>query len=281
MESSASVPTFTTGPLREYVLPVSAVLLSIVLPFYLIAWMYIIVGHAHFLMAYLYQYRGKRMNFSYLLVAAAVLIASLWYFFVADLGFMPILVVAGILFALHFAIDEFTLHGEPFGREAWIAIAGFTLLFSSLVVLVALPALTWLSSAAYGVLAGTVIVRLLLSRKPILKTERYLFLIGVLLLLLGAALNLPTHVLGVILLLHFMNWYVGYGVRLRARPERLRIYWKEVAVTLGICTALFAAFVYSEGTFLYALFGFTPYYAWAIAHILLSFVSSGSRSSAV
>jgi hypothetical protein len=271
---------FSGGPLRDYALPVAAVVATLALPFMLIAWTYVVVGHAHFLMAYLYQWRGKKMNARYAAVAGLLLLAAGWYFFLSGYGIIPILLAAGILFAFHFAIDEVTLHGERFTRDAWIAIAGFTLLFSSLIVLVAVPGFAWSPQLAIAALGGSIAFRLFLSRAKISGAERYLWFVGVLLAALALVFGLPASILGVVLLLHFINWYVGFGKRLRSRPEKARSYWLEVASTLGLSAALFAAFLASGATFFSFAFGLGAYYAWAIAHILLSFVSQLGKRAA-
>lgn len=271
---------FSGGPLRDYGLPVAAVAATLALPFAYIMWAYLVVGHAHFLMAYLYQWRGKKMDARYLLLSALLLLAAGWYFLVAGAGVVPILVAAGILFALHFAIDEFTLHGERLDGRAWMSVAGFTLLFSSLILLVALPGFAAAPFAALGLFLGFIALRFLVSRAKPTAGERYLWFTGALLAALALGFGLPESILGVLLLLHFANWYVGFGKRLRPRPERARTYWKEVAVTLGACLALFALYRFFGASMLAVFFGLGAYYAWAIAHILLSFVSAIPRKAA-
>jgi hypothetical protein len=269
--------SFSTGPIRDIGFPLIAVMATLAFPFFWIVWLYLIVGHAHFLMAYLYQYRGKKMNGVYIAVAGMTLAGCLgYYFFVGNL--MPFLVASGTLFALHFAIDEFTLHNE---RVSWISAAnsiGFTLVFGSLLLLVAYPGLSSLPYLVGGIVCVALAGRFFFST-PVSKTEYYLWFIAFLLFVLGVILKLPESVLGVILLLHFANWYIGYGNRLKDRPARARSYWIEVAATLGLCALLFGAYLFLHMRWLDVLFSPFAYYAWALAHIVLSFVSSMPKES--
>lgn len=267
-------PQYANGPLREYGLPFAVVLMSVTLPLWFIIGFYLIMGQAHFLMTYLYQYRGKRMTFWYLAVAVLLLLGTYGYFFMTDFGYVPLLLVASFLFGIHFAIDEYTLHGEKISAHAWPAIIGYGILFTTIVAQVVSPELVWLTYLAYGLIPVTILCRLILSRLSLLATERYLLYTSVLMLILGVVLHFPHQVLGLLLILHFMNWYVGYGVRVRAVPEKARRYWREVILSLALVGSLFLLSIVAYGTWAYILFGLTPYYAWAIAHILLSFVSA-------
>lgn len=265
---------FSAGPLRDYLVPLGAVVGVLLLPFQAIVWTYIILGQAHFLMAYLYQYRGKKMRRSYLVVATLLFIGAGWYFFFSGLGITALALAVSALFAAHFALDEFTLHGETLTKEALVTSVGFTLLFFSFVLVVVFPQFSFAPHLALTSIGATVVLRFLVSQKELTKAERYLWFVGTLLAVLALVLHLPASVLGIIILLHVFNWYVGFGVRLRTNVERARTYFKEVAITLGVCVLGGGLFAFTGAPVLGFFFGLASYYAWAIAHIVLSLVSS-------
>ena len=273
--TTTSPLTYVTGPFRDIFVPLAAVLATFLLPIMWIVTLYIVVGQAHFLTAYRYQYKGRRMNFLYISVAA-VLAAGLGWYLVHQGPIAPLLAVSGILFALHFALDEFTLHSEKLSFEKLLTASAFTALFAGLVIhfVTRLPAMI---PIVFGIFVlGCIVVRIS-TRKKISLAELYLGYVGILIVVLSFLFNLPGSILGIILLLHFVNWYVGYGGRVRGNPSRAQSYWLEVFETLAIMVVLYGAYVLGHQGYLFAFFGIGSYYAWAIAHIVLSFIASLPR----
>ncbi len=260
------------GPYREYLFPLLALGAAALLPFQWIAYTFIVVGHAHFLMAYRYQYKAGKMNRGYALVALILLLGSVIYF-ILDGSLLPILLVSGILFAFHFGLDEFTLHNEALTLRTVMSALGFALLFSALIAVVAFPGLASLGIVAGILVAASITVRVLRSHTPISAGERYLWIVESVLFVLAVILNLPQQVLGVVLLLHFANWYMGYAGKVRSHPVRAKEYWYTFAVTLLVPLVLFVLWKFGYLPFLSVFFGLAFYYAWAIAHIILSFMT--------
>lgn len=259
------------GLLRDMALPATAVAAAIALPFHYLVHAFIIVGQAHFLMAYLYQYRGKRMDRRYLLAALAIGVSLVTYFVVYG-ELLPLLIVISLLFSFHFAWDEIALHDEDMTRGRLTTVIGFTASFFLLTLLFAFPQVSWLPGAAIGVALGTICLRFLLERAKPARGELYIWFVQALLFMIALSFGLPGHVLAVIVLIHVANWYIAYGVRLSSNPTRARTYWKEVVLLLLISTILFFVYMELRIPALAILFGLGPYYAWAIAHILLSYV---------
>jgi hypothetical protein len=270
---------FVSSVGRDFFFPLLALAVAVLFPMQWIIWSFVVVGHAHFLMAYLYQYRAGKMNIFYLVSAGVLLAISLWYFLSGG-DVVPVFLVAGILFSVHFAIDEFTLHSETFTRHAWFSVASFAFLFSWLVLVLAPASVSMFAPVLLGASVLFFVVRLITGGWHLTRTERYLLIIAVILSTLALAFNMPNKIVGVVLLLHFANWYVGYGARLKQKPERARVYWIEVIVTLALVLAFFVPFYFFGVTFLAFLFIPAYYYAWAIAHIILSFVSALPKKSA-
>ncbi|MBP7741440.1 MAG: hypothetical protein KA104_01990 [Candidatus Pacebacteria bacterium] len=272
--------SYTAGLLRDVGLPLVAVVGTLLLPFQWILILFIVTGHAHFLMAYIYQARAGKMDKGYLLLALLTLLLLGSYLFYAG-NFIVLVLAVGLLFSAHFAYDEFTLHGEKPTLENFALVLGFSLFFLSLVASYMFPGQSLLIVLAFGIAAVTALVRLGISRKPISRTETYLVFIMLLIAILAVGFQVPERVLGVIVLLHVANWYVSFGVRLRANPARARKYWLEVAATLTFFVGLFLLFTVFHVEILRLVFGAAFYYAWAIAHIVLSFYTSIARRNVV
>lgn len=264
--------------MRDGVLPVLAVATALMLPFPLLVHAFIVLGQAHFILTYLYQWRGKKMTSAYRLVALALLAGGGGYFAFSGAA-LPLMVLITVLFSFHFSLDEMTLHDEPLSRGRVIVVAGFTASFFLISMLFLYPGALWLSFAAFAVGALAILARFIVEARPMSNAERYLWFVQALLFACATLFHLPGHVLAVIVILHVLNWYVAYGVRLQPRPERAKRYWQEVGMSLAAVAALFFAYRALDLAALYPLFGLAPYYAWAVAHIALSLIASAPRAA--
>lgn len=272
--------TYRTGPIRDYLFPLAALGASMLASFELILMLFIVTGQAHFLTAYWYQYRAGKMDVRYLLVAGVLFIAAIAYFFMSD-ALLPLLFLVGVLFSAHFAYDELQLHGEASTKAKLVTVAGFTAFFSALVVTFAVPALAPFAPFTLTIPVLALIVRFLLDPTKPGKAERYLWLVEAVIFFIAVGLGQSGTVLGVIVLLHVANWYVGFGTRLARDPVRLRAYWTQVVLILMALTLLFLIYLHARTPLLEFLFKSTYYYAWAIAHIVLSFIASLPRRIAI
>ena len=272
---------YATGPIRDIAIPLAAVIGTFTLPIMWIITLYIVIGQAHFFTAYRYQYKGGRMNFVYIVTAAVLALGLSWYL-LAHGPIAPLLAVSGILFAMHFALDEFTLHAESLSHEKILSVVAFTAIFAGLVIHFITQLPVWIPAVLGLLVLGCVLVRVFMfMRAPASHAEVYLGYIAVLIIILSFVFKLPGSILGIILLLHFINWYVGYGGRVRGNPSRAQSYWLEVFVTLAIMVVLYGAYVLGHQGYLFAFFGIGSYYAWAIAHIVLSFIASLPRARTI
>lgn len=265
-----------TGPilvLRDFAFPLLAVGATVTLPFLWIVFAFVVVGQAHFYTTYLYQYRGGRINGRYVLVALALAIfATLYFSFLG--GLLPLAVLISILFSFHFAYDEFTLHDEPMTRSRMASVIGFTAAFSLLTLLFIFPNEEWLVLASGGVGLLALLARYALTRAAPTPGERYLWFTALLLFAAATLLGLPGSILAAIVLLHCANWYVGYGVRLRGVAQKERRYWIEAIGLFVVSCALFCLYMFGGVLQLGFLYDLAPYYAWAVAHIVLSVITS-------
>lgn len=254
---------------REVGVPAALFAFCAVFPSTWVAATYLVVGQGHFLMAFLYQHRaGKMRTVRYIILAILTLAAAFWYF--RDVGLaMPMLVVAATAFGLHFAVDEFYLHKEKVTWEKGLTIAGFGILYSTLMLKFASPIFAPVVPYAVGAALALILLRIF-SSVPASGAERYLWLVQGLLVLLAVIFNLPGQVLAVIILLHCANWALAYGEKVRPNPVRARRYWTDTTATLAVATLLFTISAY--GAFSVFQYLFVPMYwnAWAVAHFILS-----------
>lgn len=279
MKAVAASP-YTAGPLRDYLIPALALIASVYVPYMAIVMLFIVTGQAHFVTGYWYQYKAGKMDARYLLVAALLLAGSIFYF-VSGGGLVPILLAVGVLFSAHFAYDEILLHGESRTPAKLVTVLGFAVFFGALVVSFIVPGLRVYAPYALCIPLLAFAIRYALDRTRPGKAEQYLWLIEALIFLIAVGFGNPGGVLGVIVLLHVFNWYVGFGGRVAHDAVRRRAYWTQVVVILAILSGLFFAYVQFHLPGLEFIFKSTYYYAWAIAHIVLSFVTTLPRNAAV
>lgn len=277
--STHTLLPYKTGPVRDYLFPLGALLISLTLPFEVIVILFVIIGQAHFMMGYWYQYKAGKMNRTYVFAASVLAFSAAIYFMVSG-AFGPLFILIGLLFSAHFAHDEIMLHGEQRTLPRLITVAGFVGFFAvleSTFIGSKLP-----SGYEYvGILIPLVAlgIRFLISSERLSQSERYLLYTEVILIVIALATGNPASGLAAIVLLHAANWYVGYDSRLRSNPARRRAYWVEVVAWLAALSSLFFVFMYTSAPVLEALFRVRYYYAWAIAHIVLSYIASLPRAS--
>ncbi len=262
-------PTFSlSSAARDGLLPVLVFSLALLADIKTIILLFVIVGQAHFFMAFLYQYKGKKMNRRYLGVAAVLLIlASIYFIYIGLL--IPVFLVTSIAFGLHFAMDEFYLHGEKNGPNTFVSLLGFMLLYSSIVFQILGPGYGLLPVFAGVFVFAHVVVRIF-RRKPFSGAERYLLFVGCLTLILGAGLQLWITIPGIISLLHCFNWVIGYAQRVQGHAAARFSYWKNTLATLALSIGLYSLWIITDAPILAFLFLPLYWYAWALAHFVLS-----------
>lgn len=271
-------PYAAPGVYRDFLFPLIALAAGLAFPATWLIYTFLVIGQSHFWMTYIYQYRGGKIGRRYLLSVAFLAsgtLAYLWFF--GEQGFWIFLVVA-FLFPIHFALDEFVLHKERSTLRTVTTAAGFTLL-SFLIVLSEVVSEEWFIYLIYTVSAlffcGAA-WRLFSNRASVLKTERYLWCVGIALLILYAC-DRPEQALSVIILLHGLNWALAFGERVKSDIRKAREYWLLTAVTVVVSLAAFIVFLTFKMEYLQYFFAIVYYDAWAIAHIVLS-VRAPSRT---
>lgn len=259
---------------RDVMVPGVAFIGALFVPSQWITIAFVIVGQAHFAMTYLYQYRGQRMNAWYFVTFVALLGALTLYLFLLGESLLPIFLVVATLFSIHFALDEVTLHGERLDARTGTTVAGFVALFVAMMLALAFPVYPYTSLPfIVGVIILCGAATRLVARRHVSASEQYLWFVALLLCILGLGFGLLQQVLAMVILLHCFNWAFGYGERVKGDRARSHRYWIETFITLSVSLALYVAFVVLHVPFLKYFFLLVYYDAWAIAHIVLSFIS--------
>lgn len=259
---------------RDFMVPAVAFVGAFLVPNAWITIAFVVVGQAHFVMTYLYQYRGKRMNMWYVLTLVVLVgLLGMYLFFMGE-SLLPIFLVVATLFSIHFALDEVTLHGEMLDARTGTTVVGFVALFIAMMLALAFPVYPYTS---LPLVVGVIIVcgagTRLITRTRVSASEQYLWFVAVLLCVMGLGFGLLQQVLAMVILLHCFNWAFGYGERVKGDSGRVRRYWFETFLTLVASVALYATFVLLHVPFLKYFFLLVYYDAWAIAHIVLSFLA--------
>ena len=276
MGYALTVTPFSRGLMtaRDFLLPIAIFAVTLSVPFLWVLWGYIVLGQAHFVMTYIYQARGKKMTRGYLLLAGALAIAAAAYFTLSG-AFIPLVIAVSILFATHFALDELTLHDSPWNIPSLITVALFASLFFTFVLSDLFPSYAMLSGIAVLLCVLYVVIRSWSGPTPS-DGERYLWYVAVFVAVLSYTLPAfsALNILACVIWLHTINWAIGYGIRLRGKGNEEPRYWLLTALTFFGALGGWALFQFGQVAWLGAFFAPGPYYAWAIAHILLSFYIS-------
>lgn len=256
------------------------------LPWNQVVWVYVILGHGHFLVAYLYQYRAGKIDRGYLArYAAWALLLLGWCAWRPNL--QHLLIVTTLSFLIHLSIDEMYLIRYPLdlshsplhlGRA--LEFAPLILLYMGRVVDSIYPGVALEGRSSRGLSWSVVLCLVALIPYGVLLVSRryrpdgksaYFFAWAFLLLLacIGysvAALQ-PVKFFALIVLYHYFSWYLHYFLSLSSATSR-RDFLTRVGLSNGF---VFAVFWFGSGTVLETvLFTEQAYYYWALLHILSS-----------
>lgn len=260
--------------LRNVALPLIALLSSLLLPMPWLVGAFVVLGQAHFAMSMFYQVRAGKADARYIAILAIGLVAALLYFSTGA-GFTPIFIVTVLCFAAHFSFDEFQLQKCPFGVPQKATFILFILLFAAMLSYSLLPKFALTAFALALLFPAYAATRIIFSSDAPTRAESYIWLVGVLLMVLAFGFSVePVVLLAVISILHITNWYADYGRRLAdsGNTARLRSYWTEVLLLIALMASLYTWYL-SGATALTVLFNVMYYYAWALVHFALSAVS--------
>ncbi|MGE5540708.1 MAG: hypothetical protein ACM3TU_00255 [Bacillota bacterium] len=234
---------------------------------------FVMLGQGHFLMTYLYQWKGGKIGWRYLALYVPALLL-LGYLATYVIPLPALLLVTGSVFALHFFYDEARLYA----RDNSISLG--VVWYPALLFFLVLVKLVYGIDVFPAIIIGTLLFILQTARQegkpePHSSTHRYMLVFAtfLLVLLLAPAFMSPTAVLGAIILYHYMSWYVHYFFRLRDAGRPLRPYLVNGVTVNVVVIALFIGFMVLSGPGQNALgliFGEQYFYVWTLLHILFA-----------
>ena len=245
-----------------------------------VLWLFIFMGQAHFVLAYWYKFgRIKdwwRSTFFWLWVGITVCLLGLGVLEAFSLAFW--VAVAGSLFVVHHIVDDLTL---ALGRARWFLVGG---LFSGMLVLFGIelaefvfgmvPEFALLPYLALGTIALSVYIARCTS-----DLNRYgrlyvvaIALLSALLIVVSAGLSI-AQLLGVIILLHYILWYLEYLRKLWGRGRLLRTYLIRVIGVNAVMALIWYSAIrgYELPGYEY-FFSETFFFIWTTIHIIFSFI---------
>lgn len=245
---------------------------------------FIVLGHGHFFISYLYQYRAGKITRLYVGLYVLALIPSL--ITLVYLGRLDLLVfAAATIFLLHFLQDEVFLAGKKPELLRTIEMTPVFLLYtgflSEKIFQVHILPFLALAAAVILIIYGT--MRAHARRAPDVLSIYMLSLTGLLFYLFLAEVNIPLRVLiGALVLLHYSTWYIQYFYKVRTNAIRLRTYIRSVLACNLAAVLLYILFLTPFGEpWLYVLFAPGFFYLWTMQHIIFSIRWSDWRRSFV
>jgi hypothetical protein len=221
----------------------------------------IVLGQGHFFAAYFFQAKAGKIGLR-TLVAWALAAGLLLLGFVSHPDLHLIVVVASLLFVVHFVHDEMFLLGEEPSAMRGLDILPIVLLYAGFLLDLryeplalggAIPYPSFRHPGGLGglpaqVLAVAACLALALNaalvasgRAPFHRRSLYFHLgtLGLLGLYLSG-LPIPLEYLtGSVVLFHYLNWYLHYGFRYRSDGPRLASYVRTIAAINALVLVLY------------------------------------------
>ncbi|MEC7750840.1 MAG: hypothetical protein VX405_04955 [Myxococcota bacterium] len=234
--------------------------------------LFIVVGQGHFVIAYLYRFRAKRVSRTLMVnYMLAVVVFAGGYWLTGDA--LLLAAVTSIYFAWHMLSDERHLLGGKASVQGLLEILP-TLLMLAAYELEHLYALEGVS-LAFGFSLILWVVRLGLAPLTGWKSDSIsAYFAGAWLLLAGlflAGRRIPADTLwGAIILYHYLNWYLFYGLRFVGKRERMRPYLRDILIVNGLMIVGFMLWQWGPATALDLWFGQNAFYVWTCLHLVFT-----------
>ncbi len=251
-----------------------AVWLAWYLPAQMLLYAMIALGQAHFVLAYWYQADAGKWNLRKLSFVIALVGLSLWLLTILPL--MVFVFVTGVLFLVHFALDEIYLLGGKVSLYTTLECLPFLFLYSGLLSDTMLGTETFLLSLIASGIALLILCVVSLERKRMPNALSGVYLVWAV-MTLGACLVFQSFGSGnsivwflTLIGVHYGVWYGAYWFRLRGKSDRQRTYlWRSIGVNIAM---LFLIFVWLIQLLppLALLFAPSLFYVWTVIHILTS-----------
>lgn len=267
---------------RDFVLSVglTAALILFVPEVYLVP-LFIVLGQGHFALSYLYQYRAGKVGTRYLVsyIGLSILLLAFILTATAQQAHTWTLLLASVVFGLHFFFDELFMHDDTYTVEQKLFGAGFGIQY----VLVASTSVfglwesIWSTALPFLIVSWALVIPLVITS---VRNRRYgvgeIFLLA-LLAFFSVALFIPIHlsilqILAFTILFHYVRWYLFYAEKLRKAqsPERMRRYIIDSLIVNAVIIVAYMLYRFGFADPLVIVFSETFFYFWTILHVVFS-----------
>lgn len=244
---------------------------------------FIVFGQGHFIAAYYYQWRAGKLTkvwLTYYIVGATILFTLAYM----TQAFEIIALVTMIVFLLHHFQDEVLLFGKERSLIRTLEQLGPVLMFTALTADAIFGTGTAVpTGVAVLVLAVVYLGCVLLKGYRPDSLSAYLALVTAGLLYLAFShTNLHIFVLsGILILTHYVCWYVHFYYRFRHDEARVTSYVRDMVVINALAVAAFWFFRTTPllTPLFIAFFAPIYFYIWTILHIVSSIRLSDYRDS--
>lgn len=229
---------------------------------------FIVLGQGHFLLTYLYQYRGGKITPVY--ISAYLLCLPLAYVVAVYLPPTYLLILTAIVFAVHYFYDEARIMTGNNNHLSLLLIVPPILFFINYLLYEQLHIDTFIVTI---IIAGVILGLIWYRFGPTPLMQKYVLVtnaISVLLFILyvrGA--TVPSElILGAIIIHHYTTWYIFQYKKLRLNTDRLSKYLTDV---FTVNVALIVGYILFRSnlnfTALDYLYSVNFFYAWTLLHI--------------
>ena len=239
----------------------------------------IVLGHAHFLLAY----KNQRWSIKKATIFLAILSVLILLFLQVSNPYAFFLVTTATLFTLHNTLDEINFHNKAISPA--IFLFSFPLVFTSLAILntvYPLPSLVFKALVASSALISFGALLFLAKQSSSLQENKFVILKA---LIYSSVLCIfyyfnevftAIDIFAFLVLSHVFIWYFEYYIKIKPHPQKLRRYKRDVFWCNALFIILFFFTIFSSSSSLVSLLGnfvfnFTHYNLWALIHIILSF----------
>ncbi len=237
---------------------------------------FIVLGQGHFIIAYLYQKKAGKMPWFFIVFQLLLMMALVaWVAYGATLRVT--LLLTGSLFLLHHFNDEIRLSGLSTSAITWIAgiapgVAYLGLLLNATTQSFNPTLYAAVSSGIGCFTLGYVLYRGSFKEQLFACYAAAIWLAAIAFLLLSPTIVLP-YLFGSLILYHYMEWYLYYGVKLWGDMNKFTRYIKEIVVVYVLLVGGYVLLSMVGATFLFeVLFTQMYFYAATIVHIIMSLV---------
>jgi hypothetical protein len=246
----------------------------------------VVLGQAHFTMAYVYQYRAGKVDRAYMLKYVFFFSLLFGSFAIFDwwrtLGF-----VAAGYFVLHFLYDERFLLAEKPGFDGWVRLLPILVIFGAkcLYDWYEIDVLNY--AGALAVSGATVwAARLVQTRRwPSYQDVSFalVFVLGLVFVYGDAVFNTPfqRNTMQFIVLTHYMNWYFHFLVRFKDKPVLYKTLIRDIIAFNGIIALAFLGYANLDWDVAnLGRYAFEPsyFYLWTLMHYIVTFRPADLRN---